>query len=162
MGLDTSHDCWHGAYSAFGRWREKLAEVAGIPLPLMEGFYPGIVVDPERFADYVSDLKNHTSARRDAVAAIVAQQVAGWLPVLPIAWSSLKRDPLHTLLNHSDCDGYIPWRKCGPLADRLEELLSLLPDESGGGHIDSWRGVTQRFIDGLRLAAERHERVVFD
>lgn len=29
MGLDTSHDCWHGAYSAFHRWRKKLAEVAG-------------------------------------------------------------------------------------------------------------------------------------
>jgi len=29
MGLDTSHDCWHGAYSAFHRWRVKLAEVAG-------------------------------------------------------------------------------------------------------------------------------------
>jgi hypothetical protein len=29
MGLDTSHDCWHGAYSAFNRFRTKLAEVAG-------------------------------------------------------------------------------------------------------------------------------------
>ena len=28
MGLDTSHDCWHGAYSAFHRWRSKLMEVA--------------------------------------------------------------------------------------------------------------------------------------
>lgn len=23
MGLDTSHDCWHGAYSAFTRWRQQ-------------------------------------------------------------------------------------------------------------------------------------------
>lgn len=29
MGLDTSHDCWHGAYSAFMRWRTAIAEVAG-------------------------------------------------------------------------------------------------------------------------------------
>ena len=29
MGLDTSHDCWHGTYSAFGRWRRKVCEVAG-------------------------------------------------------------------------------------------------------------------------------------
>ena len=29
MGLDTTHGCWHGAYSAFQRWRHKLAEVAG-------------------------------------------------------------------------------------------------------------------------------------
>lgn len=24
MGLDTSHDCWHGPYSQFMRWREWL------------------------------------------------------------------------------------------------------------------------------------------
>lgn len=29
MGLDTSHNCWHGAYSSFNRWRTKLCEVAG-------------------------------------------------------------------------------------------------------------------------------------
>jgi len=40
MGLDISHGCWHGAYSAFMRWREKISQVAGLPpLALMEGFY---------------------------------------------------------------------------------------------------------------------------
>jgi hypothetical protein len=29
MGLDTSHDCWHGPYSSFGNWRTALCEVAG-------------------------------------------------------------------------------------------------------------------------------------
>jgi len=29
MGLDTSHDSWHGAYSAFHRWRERIAEASG-------------------------------------------------------------------------------------------------------------------------------------
>lgn len=39
MGLDTTHDCWHGAYSAFMRWRMKLAEVAGYgDLKRYEGF----------------------------------------------------------------------------------------------------------------------------
>ena len=28
MGLDCSHNAWHGAYSAFMRWRQKLADVA--------------------------------------------------------------------------------------------------------------------------------------
>jgi hypothetical protein len=27
MGLDTTHDAWHGAYSAFMRWREKVGPV---------------------------------------------------------------------------------------------------------------------------------------
>jgi len=39
MGLDTTHGCWHGAYSAFHRWRAGLANAAGIPLDLMEGYY---------------------------------------------------------------------------------------------------------------------------
>lgn len=30
MGLDTSHGCWNGAYSAFGRWRNAICEVAGL------------------------------------------------------------------------------------------------------------------------------------
>lgn len=29
MGLDTSHGCWHGPYSSFMAWREKICEVAG-------------------------------------------------------------------------------------------------------------------------------------
>lgn len=37
MGLDTTHDCWHGTYSAFHRWRVKLAEKIGLPLDQMEG-----------------------------------------------------------------------------------------------------------------------------
>ena len=27
MGLDTTHGCWHGTYSAFNRWRNKIAEM---------------------------------------------------------------------------------------------------------------------------------------
>jgi hypothetical protein len=29
MGLDTTHDCWHGAYSSFMDWRSKICEIAG-------------------------------------------------------------------------------------------------------------------------------------
>jgi pimeloyl-ACP methyl ester carboxylesterase len=30
MGLDTSHDCWHGSYGSFNRWRAVLCQVAGL------------------------------------------------------------------------------------------------------------------------------------
>jgi len=47
MGLDCSHDAWHGAYSAFHRWRCKLAEVAMLPrLENMEGFGGNIAWKP--------------------------------------------------------------------------------------------------------------------
>lgn len=30
MGLGTSHDCWHGPYSAFNAWRKEICEAAGL------------------------------------------------------------------------------------------------------------------------------------
>ena len=38
MGLDTSHNAWHGAYSSFNRWRTILAKKMGFTLHDMVGF----------------------------------------------------------------------------------------------------------------------------
>ena len=39
MGLDTSHDAWHGSYSTFNEWRTLVAAAAGFrPLREMRGF----------------------------------------------------------------------------------------------------------------------------
>lgn len=38
MGLDTTHDAWHGPYSAFHRWRKAVASAIGINLDNMRGF----------------------------------------------------------------------------------------------------------------------------
>lgn len=35
MGLDTSHDCWHGSYSSFSAFRSALCEAAQLG-PLVE------------------------------------------------------------------------------------------------------------------------------
>lgn len=41
MGLDTSHDAWHGSYGGFHLWRIRVAEAAGFPpLDEMDGFGP--------------------------------------------------------------------------------------------------------------------------
>jgi hypothetical protein len=45
MGLDTTHDCWHGAYSSFTRWRTALGRARGLPivkLPMFAGGEPTI------------------------------------------------------------------------------------------------------------------------
>lgn len=146
MGLDTSHDAWHGAYSAFMRWRIMIAKWAGMPpLELMEGFWEkGSYRDP--FVEYAKSSPN------------LAQQ---YYDSLPIRWSSLKPDPLHKLLFHSDCDGEIASEDCGPIADRLKELLPLLPKGDSGGHIGDYRDKTQQFINGLRRAAEAGENLLF-
>jgi hypothetical protein len=92
---------------------------------------------------------------------IVATDLKNIRKWLPISWDALKPDILHVLLHHSDCDGIIEHKHCKSLADRLEELLPLLPDGDGGGHIGDWREKTQRFIDGLRLADSLGENVEF-
>jgi hypothetical protein len=146
MGLDLSHNCWHGSYPAFHRWRSRLAEVAKLPpLGLMKGFFArGNYADP--FRDFARDYPN------------MAEE---YYTCLPISWDALKPDILHVLLSHSDCNGIIAASDCGPLADRLEELLPLLPETPDPGHIGDWREKTQTFIDGLRLAASQNEDVDF-
>ncbi len=149
MGLDCSHNCWHGAYSAFMRWRQMLAETAGLPpLDFMEGFYdPGAAYrDPIYWARKgLNDEQAFSDIRRQ----------------LPIKWDCLKPSPIHILLYHSDCEGEIPWENCAPIADKLEELLPKLPDGDGGGHIGNWREKTATFIAGLRKASASKENVEF-
>lgn len=131
MGLDTSHDCWHGAYSAFSRWRNKLAEVAGYEL-YMHGPYETARINWGRITD---------------------DNIQG-------KWNETPKDPLIVLIAHSDCDGTIYPKQAVPLANRLEELLPLLKDD-GGGHIGPYKKRTQLFIDGLRLAASKSEAIDF-
>ena len=143
MGLDTPHGCGHGAYSAFMRWRQKIAEVAGMPpLMLMENFY------------------REGSLRSYAPGAAATYELEEVEKCLPIKWDALRPSPLHILLNHSDCDGEILAKDCGSIADALEALLPLL-DGDGGGHIGGYREKTQAFIDGLRRASAAGENVEF-
>lgn len=140
MGLDTSHGCWHGAYGAFMRWREKLAEVAGLPpLGLMEAFY--------KAGEWDDPFKDMTKAYPSTAER--------YTRCLPIKWAALKPDVLHELLYHSDCDGELAAEICGPLADRLEQLIPLMPTK------EDRRDKTQTFIDGLRAAAKAGEPVRF-
>ena len=141
MGLDTTHDAWHGAYSAFTRWRTHIAEKAGYDVVGVPGqgeawdnrfHYPVIFVD---------------------WGHITMQQIMG-------EWEKTPDDPLLVLITHSDCDGLIRPAQAAPLADRLEEILPLL-DGDGGGHKGLYRDKTQKFIDGLRLAVALDEPVEF-
>lgn len=158
MGLDTTHDCWHGSYGSFSIFREKLAEAAGIPLDLMEGFYS------EPYSESMEWLAPREGGplcgdvRGTLIHAWIERHVTKWAP---IAWESLKSDVLHVLLDHSDYDGDIPAEQCAPLADRLEELLPNVGDGAGNWPVGIWRERTQTFIDGLRLAASRGEAVEF-
>lgn len=153
MGLDTTHDCWHGPYSAFMRWREAIAEAAGLPpLMLMEGFF-----ERDEHGDPFRDLARQWPNTAET-----------YYRCLPIRWDALKPSPLHGLLSHSDCGGMIPAADCGPLADALEELLPRMDADREMRDPNVHRAIydglvpaTRRFIIGLRLAASCGENVEF-
>lgn len=174
MGLTVSHTCWDGGYISFNIWRCKLAEVAGIPLELMEGYLRTDVNHNDMYhfdmaqklldselKDQVIPAWNPDGIDVTGYAKMLARFLLTMKPYLPIKWEALRDDPLIVLLNHSDCDGIIEHKDCKPLADRIEELLPLLPDGDGGGHIWDWKETTQQFIDGLRCASEKQEDVKF-
>jgi hypothetical protein len=140
MGLDTTHDAWHGAYSAFSRWRDKLAEVAGYEIAKVEVDNFGTpVLRPTVLIDW---------------GHIVEKNYYG-------EWDAPPADPLIYLIAHSDCDGLLHPPAAMALAERLTELLPLLPEGDAVGHIGNWRDKTQTFIDGLRAAAAAGEDVEF-
>lgn len=118
MGLDTTHDCWHGPYSAFMRWRIAL-----------------------------NDLIRHNGRNREDLELAWTQGFYGDQSV-----------PINVLMNHSDCDGRIAAKDCGPLADALQSLLDQLPERA---LYDDIRPATARFIAGLRSAASKGEDVEF-
>lgn len=153
MGLDTSHDCWHGAYSAFNRWRIEVCRAAGLPpLELMEGFFylEKAVLGNPFWRSYEEDKKGG-----------YVHEASVWQR-LPIRWDCLRPSPLHILLHHSDCEGELLWKDCGPIADELEKLLPTLSKlKDDVGHIGNWQQKTKTFIAGLRRAAKAKENVEF-
>lgn len=102
MGLDTSHDCWHGAYGAFHRLRNAIAEAADWPMN-EDGSDYLLPFDELQDKNYSGDW----------------DRVPG-------------DDPLIVLLAHSDCDGVIHPEHGRHIAKRLRELAPLLPVEGGG------------------------------
>lgn len=128
------------------RWRQKIAEVAGLPpLDLMEGFWEeGSYRDP--FVEFAKRMEGLARQYYDS---------------LPIRWAVLRPDPLYVLLHHSDCDGEIAPEDCAKIADRLEELLPFLPKGDSEGHIGDYRDKTETFIQGCRAAAKANEPLIF-
>lgn len=142
MGLTVSHGSWNGAYSAFNRWRTYIAEVAGY---------------------CVWDVRDDEGPMREVIILewhqITNKNLFG-------VWEKPPHDPLHVLFVHSDCEGKIIPEQAKPLADALEQLLPKMKVNTpeAGGHIAANGGyyrVTEKFINGLRLAVSENEDVEF-
>ena len=100
MGLDTTHDCWHGPYGAFSRWRNAIAEAAGYE-----------VGPTDHGTQYLLDWDQYEWCNFQGM------------------WQEQPSDALLVLLVHSDCDGYLFPEHLSGVAQRLEEVLPKLSDE---------------------------------
>lgn len=149
MGLDCSHDAFHGAYSAFNRFRKAVAEAVG-------GSYPPHFAKSQLTGEYV----------RDRYGSLVFDDT---LDATMWYWDdeySAETNPgLYEFLCHSDCDGEISPEMCVKVADELEALLPILDEmESTGGHLDKFEtmgNVARQFIAGCRAAADNNEPLEF-
>jgi len=60
MGLDTSHDCWNGAYSSFNRFRYSLGHQIGIDLNDYAGYGKTKMKDLTKIEHELMPLLNHS------------------------------------------------------------------------------------------------------
>jgi len=153
MGLDISHDCWSGSYSAFYRYRMMLATQAGIPLKVMDGFYPEFDAEPLPENMPLIDQLQKLLPQLSMHEMVQLLKKLGPNPTLPLSWSLFKPNPLIILLNHSDCDGHIALRYLTPLRNRLIQMQPTIPED--------WKRANQDFIDGLAQAIAAKEPIHF-
>ena len=134
MGLDTSHGCWSGPYSAFNRWREFIS-------------YCEMKARGER-GDEAAKIISHGGHTNEA-----------YTKALTDGHYDDQSVPINVLLAHPDCEGDIPAEMCGPIADALAAHAErFMPPRA---LYDEKRPATERFIAGLREAAAAGEAVEF-
>lgn len=147
MGLDCSHDAFHGAYSAFSRLRQCVAAASGGSYP------PHYVYGPN------GQVQEDERGRLKRVEGLDDGMVY-------FGRDLDETSGLRIFLEHSDCDGEIGPDDCLRVADELEPLLPRV--EAMGwldcGHIGRDGGyvaVLKRFIAGCRAAHAAGEPLLF-
>lgn len=151
MGLDCSHDAFHGAYSAFNRLRQFVCAATGD-----DGSFP-----PHWQCNADGSLKEDANGR--------VPRREGLDDGMFYVGDEYGRDThpgLWEFLTHSDCDGQISPEMCVKVADDLERLMPRM--EALGwqshGHIAARGGfieVVRKFIAGCRAAAAANEPLDF-
>lgn len=139
MGLDTTHNAFHGSYIAFNCFRKAVAAAAG-------GSYPP-----------------HDPSLRDANGKPLRDDM--WYFDNDIT-SREKNPGLAIFLSHSDCDGFLTPSECQIIADEIEALLPIIDEQdiytSDPKISRGWTSNTARkWINGCRLAARKQENLYF-
>ena len=148
MGLDCSHDAFHGAYSAFNRLRQFICAA-------IEGTYPPHWI-----------YSHSGTPLQDDRGGLKTLALSDKYFFLPDIYSRHEWPGLYEFLLHSDCDGEIDPETCLSVANDLERLMpqfEALRWESVG-HIANRGGyveVVRKFIAGCRAAAAAGESLRF-
>lgn len=150
MGLDTSHDCWHGSYGGFREFREMVGRAAGLPYRL--------ITNPESYdhGKYTVDI-DWDPYPDEALYGRWRKTKPVWVRKGDIYGVPIQDDVLY-LIVHSDCEGQL---RCGylpKLKARLEEIEPKY-DQLAAGTMDEKS--LRRFIEGLETAIEAGEHVEF-
>jgi len=82
MGLDTTHNCWHGSYSSFNRFRYTLAKNLGINLDEYIGFHASGTKNLEDIEHDLMPLFNHSDCDGELSVAEQKRIVKGLNDVL--------------------------------------------------------------------------------
>ena len=143
MGLDTTHGAFHGAYSAFNRFRQVIAEAAGgsyppHKTPLIIGGEE--VTNPDDGMWYVPDWDEFQIAHPGLSAFFVS----------------------------NDCEGQFSPETCKQMADEIEALLPeikfVASRHIAAGHLERDGGyvkVAERYIAGCRAAHAANEALEY-
>lgn len=151
MGLDTTHNCWHGSYGGFKEFRELVGRAAGLPYR--------VITDPDDYDkggytvdidwDLYTDENLHGRWRKKKP---VWQQKGD-------IYGTPRQDDVLYLIVHSDCDGQLRRGYLSALRDRLIELEPEY-DRLAAGNVYA-RDDLRCFISGLEAAIEAGEHVSF-
>ncbi len=153
MGLDITHDCYHGGFHTFNYWRIWLAKQIGLPLDMMQG-HTGYYVTTEE----VDAIRKQLGADCYNEPLHSGYQVLRHMQDCKgISWQSIS-DPLKILLDHSDCDGCIRWHNAGKIALRLLLIIRQSKDDPD---YSQWYETTKRFALGCCQAYQQRENILF-
>ncbi|MEQ9091812.1 MAG: hypothetical protein RIE52_12020 [Balneola sp.] len=147
MGLNISYRAFDAPYSVFMRFRVELAKRMGIPLRLMEGFYsdsPDYMDNPFAMLERKYPKGNETEMWK----------IREIKEVLPLKWETLKPNPIHELLYHSDCDGYINFSSVRKMVPELEKLVNKEEQSEFQERLET-------FISGCKVAIKERSRLDF-
>ena len=149
MGLDTTHDAFRGAYSAFNSLRQFVCEAMGGG----SSFPPHWIRKPD---GTIGD--KFPAPRKEGLNDEFWYAGDGY--------SRETHPGLYEFLSHSDCDGEISAEMCKCVADDLEALLPKAEELNwtSCGHIGGRGGyveVLRKFIAGCRAAHAAGESLRF-